>query len=352
MSSNSSLKLTVERLNGGKPILAKITEHDWESRVVFNPGCVLIDDKEELEKIVSKLNVSASTRAKMLQQRALCMLLYRAQGAKTEVEDYTHSRLGLAVLTPELELIHRFEQPVLWPEYDFENLGVEDPRIIKMDERYYVFYTGYATGKTRNEIRICIASTTDFVKWEKHGLLKGGFNEIDNKNCTLFPEKIDGKYVLLHRPMEGDNAHCIHLAESDDILGMWKTKGVIMKPYPNSKFLDTWIGGGAPPLKLGERKYLLIYHIGNKTEEDGREYCLGIAVTDFNSLKPIVKRYEPIFRPETDYEITGDVHLGVNNVVFICGAYCYGEDIIFPYGGADSVVLGARIKRSEINPLL
>jgi predicted GH43/DUF377 family glycosyl hydrolase len=280
------------------------------------------------------------------------VLLYRAQGDKTEREDYTHSRLGLAVLTPQLELIHRFDQPILWPEYEYENLGVEDPRIIKFDGQYYVFYTGYATGKTRNEIRICVASTKDFVKWEKHGLLKGDFNKINNKNCMMFPDKVDGKYVILHRPMEGENAQCIHLTEGDNILGVWRTKDAIMKPYPNSKFLDTWIGGGAPPLRLGAPKYLLIYHIGNKTEGDGREYDLRIAIADFDSPTLITKRNEPIFCPGTDCEIKGDVHLGVNSVVFICGAYYYGEDVIFPYGGADSVVLGAKIKRSEIDSLL
>jgi predicted GH43/DUF377 family glycosyl hydrolase len=62
----------------------------------------------------------------------------------------------------------------------------------------------------------------------------------------------------------------------------------------------------------------------------------------------IIQRNEPLLRPQTPAETTGDPQLGVNNVVFVCGAFFYRGDVYFPYAGADSVVLGARITGAEL----
>jgi predicted GH43/DUF377 family glycosyl hydrolase len=78
------------------------------------------------------------------------------------------------------------------------------------------------------------------------------------------------------------------------------------------------------------------------------EYHLGIAVADLSKPEFFVKRDEPLLRPQTHAEIKGDADLGVNNVVFICGAYFHGGDLYFPYAGADSVVLGGRIGGAEL----
>jgi predicted GH43/DUF377 family glycosyl hydrolase len=121
-----------------------------------------------------------------------------------------------------------------------------------------------------------------------------------------------------------------------------------MKPIANPEFIDTWIGGGAPPLAFADGRYLMIYHIGNRKADMTREYDLGLAVIDPSRPEPIVRRDEPFLRPRTAFETTGDAELGVNNVVFICGAYFHGDDLYFPYAGADSVVLGGRIPRKEV----
>ena len=140
----------------------------------------------------------------------------------------------------------------------------------------------------------------------------------------------------------------IHWAESDDILGEWRTMGVLMKPIPRPSNVDTWIGRGAPPLRLADGRYLILYHIGNLKPDSSREYNLGIALADPKHPQFIVKRDEPLLRPETRAETAGDADLGVDNVVFICGAYFYNGDLYFPYAGADSVVLGGKIPKAEL----
>ncbi|MGA9121235.1 MAG: glycosidase [Bacteroidota bacterium] len=342
----------VERLNGGQPILKKVTDHAWENRVVFNPAAVLVDDQQSLARAIQALPLDRSVTDRLLEHSALCFLYYRAQGEPTEAYDHRRSAIGLAVLSPTLDLLARLDAPVIRPDLPFEDLGVEDPRVTRIGDRFFMFYAAYASGKDKNRIRIACASSTDLVHWEKHGLLNGGVNEVDNKNGMLFPTRVGGKFQLLHRPMEGENAMMIHRAEANDIFGEWTTTGVFMKPIPDNAFKDVWIGGGAPPILLNENAMLVLYHIGKRKFDGQREYDLGIAVVDPRHPEVIIRRGEPLLRPATPAETNGDADLGVNNVVFVCGAYLYHEDLYIPYAGADSVVLGARIRKEELQRYL
>jgi predicted GH43/DUF377 family glycosyl hydrolase len=347
MNPYSTFPVHVERLNDGKPILERIPAHPWENRVTFNPACVLLEDRAELDGIIKGLPFDDKTKSRLRTEPALCFLFYRAQGARTPDYDHSRSALGLAVLTAELRLLARYDKPLILPDQDYEDLGVEDPRISKFAGRYYMFYCAYSSALPANKVRIALASSDDLVHWEKHGLLKGAFNEINNKNA-MFLGMIEGKLAILHRPMEGKDALTIHWATCESPLGEWKSRGAIIQPLPDPRFEATWIGGGIPPLKLGDGRYLVVYHIGNRTAGDGREYHLGIALADFAAEKIIVKRDEPFMNPETDAEIVADKDLGVGHVLFVCGGYFYKGDLIFPYAGADTCVLGAKVASKEI----
>jgi predicted GH43/DUF377 family glycosyl hydrolase len=344
--------LPIERLNDGKPLLQKMELHPWENKTIFNPACAYVRDRRELASIIHTLPFDDTTREGLGKEGALCFLLYRAQGKRTADYDYTRSSIGLAVLTADLKLLARHTEPVITPDQEYEDLGAEDGRITKIGDRYVMLYCAYGSGMPANRIRIAAASTVDFVQWEKHGLLKGDFNEIDNKNAMLFPGRIDKKLLLLHRPMQGPDAMAIHWAEADELAGPWKSRGVLMKPIPNSAFIDTWIGGGAPPVSLPDGRFLILYHIGNRKEDGSREYDLGIALADPATREIIVKRHEPMMRPETYHEMNGDAELGVNNVVFLCGAYFHQDNLYFPYAGADSVVLGGQIPKGVLEQFL
>ncbi|HEV8538105.1 MAG TPA: glycosidase [Bacteroidota bacterium] len=343
---------TIVRLNDGQPIIEKNISHAWEQRVTFNPACALVCSKDELNQIIPHLPFDSAVRQQLQKYPALCFLLYRAQGAKAGDRDVASSSLGLAILTPDLTLLARHSEPILSPDSPYDDLGVEDGRVTNIGNLYILFYTAYGSAQPANNIRIGIASTTDFIHWNKRGLLKGPLNTINNKNGILFPGKIQNKFIMLHRPMEGADALAIHWAEADDPFGEWITRGVLMKPIPNPSFTDTWIGGGAPPLRLPDGRFLIIYHIGNRSPDGTREYDLGIAVADFSSPGIIVKRSEPVLRPETPAESLGDTELGVNNVLFICGAYFWNGDLYFPYAGADSVVLAGKIAGRELDRYL
>jgi predicted GH43/DUF377 family glycosyl hydrolase len=348
MKTSSPMLPPVERLNSGQPLIRRSDNHPWENKVTFNPAGILIDDAATLARIIPTLPFDDSIKHTLDPYPALCFLLYRAQGEKVDEVDHTRSTMGLAVLSPTLELLARHDRPVVQPENDYETLGVEDGRLASIGNRFILTYTAYTMGSPYNRMRIAVASSSDLVHWEKHGLLRGDFNTIDNKNAMLFPEKQDGKYVMFHRPMTGEDAFCIHWAEADDLLGEWKSRGTLMKPLMNPDFKDTWIGGGAPPLKLPDDRYLIIYHIGNRKHDGTREYDLGIALGDTRKAGFIIRRDEPLLRPTTTAETLGDADLGVDNVVFTCAAYFYQGDLFIPYAGADSVVLAGRIRQADI----
>jgi predicted GH43/DUF377 family glycosyl hydrolase len=157
---------------------------------------------------------------------------------------------------------------------------------------------------------------------------------------------------MLHRPMKGKDAMMVHWAESAHLFGEWKSRGVLLPWVPNPAFKDVWTGGGAPPLRLPDGSYLVLYHIGNRDAKGAREYDLGIALIDPDAANPVLLRAEPLMCPETPQETTGDADLGVNNVVFICGAYFWEGDLYFPYQGSDTRILGARIVRGELDRFL
>ena len=342
----------VERLNGNQPIIRRNEGHDWENKVTFNPACALVDDRYGVEKVARALPVGDEQRDLLLRQQALVALLYRAQGKRTDDYDHTRSSLGLAICSPTLEVLVRLDRPVMLPDRPYDNLGVEDARITRVGDRFYMIYTGYSSGHGRPRIRICLASSDDLFHWEKHGPLNGTFNGFDNKNGMLFEPQMNGKFLMLHRPMEGEDAMMVHWAEAAEIHGEWKSRGVLIASRPNPAFKDVWVGGGAPPLLLADGRYLILYHIGNRDAGRKREYDLGLALCDLRLPAPIVRRVEPLFRPATPAETVGDGDLGVNNVIFVCGAYFWEGDLYIPYAGADTCVLGARIRKEEIERFL
>ncbi len=342
----------VRRLSGGKPLIQPIRTHAWENKVTFNPACAYVSEPQELASIISNLPFGRDIKERLHREKGLCFLLYRAQGSETSAYDHRRSSMGLAVLSPELTVLARHTEPVILPDMEYDDLGVEDGRITKVGDKYVMVYTAYATGTSEHRIRIALASTRDFVHWEKHGLLNGTFNTIHNKNGMLFERPVGDRYILLHRPMVGPDAMAIHWATTSDVFGAWEERGVLMAPISNPAFADTWIGGGAPPLSLGEDTFLLLYHIGNRKATGEREYDIGIAVADCSAGCNIIRRNEPLLRPETAAETTPAGELGVANVLFLCGAYFYGENLYMPYAGADSFVLGGSISRRDLQNYL
>lgn len=271
------------RRHPANPILLPQPHHAWESLNVFNAAVVYHHD--------------------------LFHMLYRAQGL-----DYV-SHIGYAVSE---DGVHwwRLDRPVFSPREPWEARGVEDPRIVFLEGAFYMTYTGYSTEGTR----AALARSTNLITWERLGVV---LPDEDNKDHVLFPERIQGRYAMLHRRPPD-----IWLAFSDD-LKHWTDHTVILRPRPG-----TWehrkIGAGAPPIRT-EHGWLLIYH----AVDAQRVYRLGAALLDVQDPTRVLARLpDPLLEPREPWEIKGDVP----NVVFTCAAVVRGDDLYVYYGGADRVM--------------
>ncbi len=331
------------RMNGGQPILQATGDHSWESSVVLNPAGVLVEPGR-LDPVFAATGMPVQRAIELDQAGGACALMYRAQGATDSETGHAPSSLGLALFTPELDLVYRHPFPVLQPGARHCLFGVEDPRCTLVDNVWYLYYTGYTAGhEGGGRVRVCLAVSEDFVHWEDRGEVGGDINEVDNKNAALLPVPVNGKWVLLHRPMAGPGAMAAHWAESEHPAGPWSSRGVLFVSRTYQEFARSWVGAGGPPIHLDANRFLMIYHMGHFTAEETREYDLAAALLDFDREDPVVSRIEPLMRPEALLEQRGDARLGVDNVLFTCANYVWGDDLIIPYAGADSRIFGARV---------
>ncbi len=345
--------IALERLHGGHSVLEAIEGHPWESRVVLNPAAVLVESGPELESLCEVWGLGERERDRLRSAGGACVMLYRAQGEKVAEKDHSPSFIGLAVLTSELQPVWRRAAPVLSPNTPHQNLGVEDARCTKVADTYYLYYTGYSTNRpgdpdAERRVRICLATTTDFLTWNLHGPVAGDVNDVDNKNAALIPQKVGAKWMLLHRPMEGPGAMAIHLADSDDPSGPWTSRGELMRSFKYREFVKSWIGGGGPPIPIAGDRFVMIYHQGHYTEEGSREYDLAAALLDFGADPIVRSRIEPLMRPTEPGERLGQAELGVDNVLFTCANYRWKDRLIIPYAGADSRIFGAAVRWEEL----
>ena len=207
---------------------------------------------------------------------------------------------------------------------EYEEYGVEDPRIIFLNGEYLITYSAYS----RNGVRIGLAKTTDFESVQRISLI----TEADYRNVVIFPEMFNGLYARLDRPHSEISPWSIWISYSPDLI-YWGESKLIMKPC-QYHWDEMKIGPGAPPIKT-PRGWLHIYH-GVFPTMDGCIYRLGVALHDIHDPSEIIAVCDEwILQPEESYEITGYVH----NVVFCCGAVPEEDGSIKIYwGGADSVM--------------
>ncbi len=207
---------------------------------------------------------------------------------------------------------------------EYEEYGVEDPRIIFLDGEYLITYSAYS----RHGVRVGLAKTRDFKSVDRFSLI----TEADYRNVVIFPEKFNGLYARLDRPHSEISPWSIWISYSPDLM-YWGESKLIMKPV-QYHWDEMKIGPGAPPVKTS-RGWLNIYH-GVFPTMDGCVYRLGVALHNLEDPSLITAvGDEWILQPEEIYEITGYVH----NVVFTCGAVPEEDGTIKIYwGGADKVM--------------
>jgi predicted GH43/DUF377 family glycosyl hydrolase len=291
----------------GNPIL---TAHAWPERVnaVFNPAAVMFEDET--------------------------LLLVR-------VEDRTgRSRLTVArsangyddwIIEPERSLL---------PDYDSheERWGIEDPRVTKCGQDFWIAYTGFSEGGPL----VCLASTQDFRTYVKHGAVMAP----EDKDAALFPCQFNGRWALIHRPvptMTGMGVH-VWLSWSTD-LKHWGGPTVLIPARRGGWWDANKVGLSTPPLRT-DKGWLLCYH-GVKVTAAGSIYRLGLALSDLDHPERLIARCDEwVFGPDEPYERAGDV----SDVVFPGGWILEddGDTIRMYYGAADTSVCVATASLREL----
>ena len=209
-----------------------------------------------------------------------------------------------------------------------EHWGIEDPRITKVGDEYFVVYVGYSAAGPL----VLLATTRDFVHWERKGVLMSP----EDKDAALFPTMFGGRWALIHRPapsVPGLGTH-MWLSFSPD-LRHWGDARVLLPARRGGWWDANKVGVGPPPL-LTKHGWLVCYH-GVRVTASGSIYRLGLALLDRDDPTTVLARgNEWVFGPHESYERNGDV----NDVVFPCGWILRddGDTLHLYYGAADSVV--------------
>jgi len=205
--------------------------------------------------------------------------------------------------------------------YGLVEWGIEDPRINRIEDKYYICYTGYS----KYMPVVILAKTADFENFE----ILGPITEASNKDAALFSEKIDGYYWKIDRP-SAEERKDIWISRSPDLIH-WGGFKVLLTPSPGT-WEGTKIGASTPPVKT-DKGWLLMYH-GVRGFGMGALYKQGMALLDLNEpWKVIARCREPFLFPEEHHERIGDV----GNVVF-CNGWIVENDgkVKIYYSGADT----------------
>ena len=278
------------------------------------------------------------------------------------------STIGYARLDTPLTVEYRANYPVLFPETAEESQGVEDPRIVKIDDTFFLTYTAYDGHNALG----ALATSTDLKGFVKYGVIaphigsrefaaaakKCGdahvkYFRLDqssplmwDKNLVFFPRKILGKFALLHRIRPG-----IQLALMDDPReippGYWGdyfgefTSHIVMDPRYEHEM--SYLGPGCPPIETPEG-WLIIYHSVFDTIE-GYVYVACAALLDLQDpTKEIARLPYPLFVPDREYERHGEV----NNVCFPTGTILRHGKLYIYYGAADDKIACASVEMQEL----
>lgn len=327
-------------------ILIRTTTNSFESEGVLNPAAIKVGDTIHL--------------------------FYRA------VAKGNYSTIGYCKLSSPMEVESRNEVPLLSPQSDYEQQGLEDPRIVKIESTYYLTYTAYDGINALG----AMATSTDLVNWHKYGIIVPQityeefkhytesegvvhekykrFNDFQSshdkqdrkvllwdKNLILFPRKINNKFCFLHR-IKPDIQILVAIDKFEELtIEFWKNYFSHFDEYivltPKFDHEVSYIGSGCPPIETKDG-WLLIYHGVHDTVK-GYVYSACAALLDLeNPQKEIARLPYPLFFPEEKWELKGEV----NNVCFPTGAIEDNDTLYIYYGAADERIAVASLSISEL----
>jgi len=221
----------------------------------------------------------------------------------------------------------------------YETLGCEDPRITYLGDegRYVIAYVG----SSEQGAGVCLATTKDFRNVSQLGLVIHPYN----KDAALFPRKIGGRYLLLHRPTAGPLEN-VWLSESED-LRHWGSPVCVLQEDQQPGWNSGKVGTGPTPIETPDG-WLLIFH-GVQLEETGWLYRVGLALLDLEDPSKIVAKGPSwVFGPTQPYELRGEKP----GIVFPTGAVVQDGTLRMYYGAADTTVAVASAKLEDLLEVL
>ena len=285
------------------------------------------------------------------------------------------SCLGYAKLKGPLDIVERWKKPFLKGKYKYEKWGVEDARVVKIGKTIYMTYVvhdginalvAYSYGEDLFNLKRggiispqisynVVGKLFGFSKLkDKYYFFKSYYKDMVDRNVIvwdkdafLFPEKIKGKYVFVHRILPDIQLAYFNNFQQLKTEQFWKENIKKLSKYvilENKHWFESRnIGGGAPPVKT-KAGWLMIYH-GVEPMNRGRVYHAGAALLDLKNPTRVKARLPyPLFSPIEDYEQEGHVH----NVVFPTGTAQFGDRLYMYYGTSDSYTAIASVKLDSL----
>lgn len=326
------------------PIVKPNPENSWEAAGAFN-GCVTFDG--QIYHMVYRA----------LSHRQDC------HGANLEI-----SSVGYAESSDGINFSNH--RQLIAPTEQWEKFGCEDPRITKLGDSYFIFYTALSEFPfNQNGIKVAVAITKDFKHFEKHPVTP--FNA---KAMALFPEKINGQYAAI-LTVHTDNPPariCLALFNSPE--DMWS--GEFWRKWYDDlenhvlfvrRSGHDHVEVGAPPVKTSKGWLAVFSYIKDYFAPPPTFGIEAVLLDIKNPFKIIGRTMEPIMQPEEDYEQNGNV----GNIAFPTGAITSKNSLSIYYGAADTTTCLAsmpldtlltemikngpptiRLRRSSHNPIL
>ena len=265
------------------------------------------------------------------------VMLYRAQDHQGK------SSLGYATSDDGVQFTRR-SQPVMQAEAPYESGGgVEDPRLVKIGDKFYLTYTAYnnqgrtvmhANGPMQGDAQLCIATSTDLIRWNRQGVIlpayKGKWNVGWTKSGAIVPQKVNGKYWMYYLGDAPKQTSQMGIATSDDLLH-WTDALDHPVLASRAKMFDSQVVEPGPAPVITNDGILLIYN----GADNNNVYRTGWVLFDRSDPRKVIARArKPIFEPVREWEKVGQVP----NVVFVEGLVPDGNRWLFYYGGADKYV--------------
>jgi len=325
--------------------------------------------------LLSKTNLSFEDEGVLnpavMQEGNTVHMFYRA------VRKGNYSTIGYCKFDGPLTLVKRNETALISTDFDYESHGIEDPRIVKIDDIYYMSFTAYdgvnAIGATATStdlihfekngpiapqlsyeefVRLAECSGPLNLKYERYHVYNNIINNPDkkmllwDKNVVFFPRRINGKIFFFHRIRPDIQIASVNSLKEvtkefwENYLLHFHEHIVLTSKYEHE---ISYIGAGCPPIETKEG-WLVIYH-GVHDSVKGYVYSACAALLDLeNPKKEIARLPYALFTPVLDYELKGEV----NNVVFPTGTALFGDTLYIYYGAADARIACASLNINEL----